>query len=104
MNASNFIFDCYSPQGERFPVQGSKFLRTFLSEQRYEGIDWRVVARPLPSDACRFMYVGPAYEDWEGEHYVLFKRDCRDEDSLPPYHNHVAILTAAEIGQELGGN
>jgi len=92
----NFIFDCYSPWNDRFPIQGSKYLHQFLSEQPREGIDWKIVARPLPSDKCRFMLVERACV-WP-EYYVLFMYNV--DEPL----GHFCMLTAAEIGQELGGN
>jgi len=102
MTTSTFLFDCFAPSGERFPIQGTKFLNIFLSEQPNEGIDWRVVARPLPSDRCRFMLVQPATFS-DREWFVLFMPlviERYEERQM----NHCAMLTSAEIGQELGGN
>lgn len=98
MNSNNFIFDCYSPQRERFPIQGSKYLRTFLSEQPREGIDWTVVARPLPSDKCRFMCLQPSYD---GDLFFVFFSAVLPMNNEP---GHIAFLTPEEIGQEMGGN
>jgi hypothetical protein len=104
MTSSTFLFDCYSPRGERFPLQGSKYLHKFLSEQPNEGIDWRVVARPLPSDTCRRMWIERSY--WYGEYFVAFQQHWQTQAEMNVYHEpvYIAMLTASEIGQELGGN
>jgi hypothetical protein len=105
MTTNTYLFDVYSPRGERFPIQGLKYLGMFLGEQPHEGIDWRIVARPLPSDSCRFLLVEKCY--WKtSELVVLFMPHCYqpDDESLTPMKCHAAMLTAAEIGQEMGGN
>lgn len=105
MTSNTFLFDVYSPRGERFPIQGSKFLNSFLSAQPNEGIDWRVVARPLPSDRCRFVLVERVA--WNPiEFFVAFMYEVIDVDEWGRESTicHIALLTASEIGQELGGN
>jgi hypothetical protein len=104
MTSSTFLFDVYSPRGERFPIQGSKYLNSFLSAQPNDGIDWRVVARPLPSDTCRRLFIQRAA--WHDDYFVCFQHRWQTEEEQLVYHEplYLTILTAAEIGQELGGN